>query len=79
MPDQQVRKGVHAGGARSHVGVISPTAYDLCDPEKGGLSGEDYTTAALMASQHIRRLPLIRDEKLAGIITARDLVEAYAK
>ena len=38
-----------------------------------------HEAAAVMASQHIRRLPLIRDEKLAGIITARDLVEAYAK
>ncbi|MDD1655127.1 MAG: CBS domain-containing protein [Methanomicrobiales archaeon] len=38
-----------------------------------------HEAAALMASRHIRRLPLIRDEKLAGIITARDLVEAYAK
>jgi CBS domain-containing protein len=38
-----------------------------------------HEAAALMTSQHIRRLPLIRGEKLAGIITARDLVEAYAK
>ncbi len=38
-----------------------------------------HEAAALMAEKHIRRLPLMKDNKLAGIITARDLVEAYAK
>jgi CBS domain-containing protein len=38
-----------------------------------------HRAAATMALKHIRRLPIIRDDKLAGIITARDLVEAYAK
>lgn len=38
-----------------------------------------HRTAATMALKHIRRLPIVRDEKLVGIITARDLVEAYAK
>ena len=38
-----------------------------------------YEAAYLMASKHIRRLPLVEEEELAGIITARDLVEAYAK
>ena len=38
-----------------------------------------HRAAATMALKHIRRLPIIRDEKLVGIITARDLVEAYAK
>lgn len=38
-----------------------------------------HRTAAAMALKHIRRLPVIRDEKIVGIITARDLVEAYAK
>ena len=38
-----------------------------------------HRTAATMALKHIRRLPAVRDEKLVGIITARDLVEAYAK
>jgi CBS domain-containing protein len=32
-----------------------------------------------MKMKHIRRLPIIRGGKLTGIITARDLVEAYAK
>ncbi len=38
-----------------------------------------HRAAATMALKHIRRLPVVRGEKLIGIITARDLVEAYAK
>jgi CBS domain-containing protein len=38
-----------------------------------------HKTAALMTSNHIRRLPISNNGKLVGIITARDLVEAYAK
>jgi CBS domain-containing protein len=38
-----------------------------------------HRAAATMALKHIRRLPIVRDDKLVGIITARDLVDAYAK
>ncbi len=38
-----------------------------------------HKAAATMALKHIKRLPIVRKEKLIGIITARDLVEAYAK
>lgn len=38
-----------------------------------------HAAAKTMAAQHIRRLPLIRKKEIVGIITARDLVEAYAK
>ncbi len=38
-----------------------------------------HRTAAVMASEHIRRLPVEENEELVGIVTARDLVEAYAK
>jgi len=38
-----------------------------------------HRAAAAMALKHIRRLPVLKDEKIMGIITARDLVEAYAK
>jgi len=38
-----------------------------------------HRAAATMALKHIRRLPIVKNEKIVGIITARDLVEAYAK
>jgi CBS domain-containing protein len=38
-----------------------------------------HRAAALMALKHIRRLPVATNDKLLGIITARDLVEVYAK
>ncbi len=38
-----------------------------------------HKAAATMALKHVRRLPIVRDDKLVGIITARDLVEVYAK
>lgn len=38
-----------------------------------------HRAAVTMKMKHIRRLPIIRGGKLMGIITARDLVEAYAK
>jgi CBS domain-containing protein len=38
-----------------------------------------HEAAKIMAAQHIRRLPIMKKRQLAGIITARDLVEAYAK
>ncbi len=38
-----------------------------------------HRTAATMALKHIRRLPVVKDGCIVGIVTARDLVEAYAK
>jgi CBS domain-containing protein len=38
-----------------------------------------HRAAAIMALKKIRRLPIAIEGKLLGIITARDLVEAYAK
>jgi CBS domain-containing protein len=38
-----------------------------------------HKAAYIMASKYVRRLPIVKDDKLVGIITARDLVEAYAK
>lgn len=37
-----------------------------------------HKASMFMASKHVRRLPVIEGERLAGIITARDLVEAYS-
>ena len=36
-------------------------------------------TAYVMASKHVRRLPVAENGDLVGIITARDLVAAYAR
>jgi CBS domain-containing protein len=42
--------------------------------------GTSVNEAALtMALKHIRRLPILKDSEIVGIVTARDLVEAYAK
>jgi CBS domain-containing protein len=38
-----------------------------------------HKAAVIMAMKHVRRLPIEREGKLVGIITARDLVEAYSK
>ena len=38
-----------------------------------------HRAAATMALKHIRRLPVVKEEKIVGVVTARDLVEAYAK
>jgi CBS domain-containing protein len=38
-----------------------------------------HKAAYTMTKEHIRRLPVMKESEIAGIITARDLVEAYAK
>jgi len=38
-----------------------------------------HQTALTMALKHIRRLPIVEGDEIVGIVTARDLVEAYAK
>ena len=44
------------------------------------LSGTSvHETALTMSFKHIRRLPVVKDKKIVGIVTARDLVEAYSK
>jgi CBS domain-containing protein len=35
--------------------------------------------AKIMAAEHVQRLPITKKNKFVGIITARDLVEAYAQ
>jgi CBS domain-containing protein len=42
-----------------------------------GISIHD--AAAIMTSKGIKRLPITKEDKLAGILSARDLVEAYAR
>jgi CBS domain-containing protein len=38
-----------------------------------------HEASAIMTSKHIKRLPIVKDDKLMGIVSARDLVEAYAR
>lgn len=38
-----------------------------------------HQTALTMVLKHIRRLPVMKDGEMVGIVTARDLVEAYAR
>ncbi len=38
-----------------------------------------HDAAFIMTSKHIRRLPITREDELVGILTARDLLEAYAR
>jgi len=42
-----------------------------------GISIHD--AAAIMTSKRIKRLPITKDDKLAGMLSARDLVEVYAR
>lgn len=42
-----------------------------------GISAHD--AAAIMVEKHIKRLPITKDGKLVGVLSARDLVEAYAR
>ncbi|KON29849.1 hypothetical protein AC480_02435 [miscellaneous Crenarchaeota group archaeon SMTZ1-55] len=38
-----------------------------------------HQVAYIMATKHVRRLPVMKEKNMVGIITARDLVEAYTK
>ena len=64
---------VHGKSLETPVGMASTS------PLKTAPTGISIHEAAkIMAAQHVRRLPLMKKKQLAGIITARDLVEAYA-
>jgi CBS domain-containing protein len=38
-----------------------------------------HDAAAVMTQRHIKRLPIAKGNKLVGVLSARDLVEAYAR
>ena len=38
-----------------------------------------HEAASIMTTKHIKRLPITKEGKLIGILSARDLVEAYAR
>jgi signal-transduction protein with cAMP-binding, CBS, and nucleotidyltransferase domain len=58
---------VKVGEAASSPLITAPAGISL------------HEAATLMAAKHIRRLPLLKKGEIVGIITARDLVEGYAK
>jgi len=57
---------------KSEVGNYS--SFPLVTAKKGILANE---AAKLMASRNIKRLGLVEDNSLVGIVTARDIVDAY--
>jgi len=60
--------------------LISEVGREASSPLITASIGTSVHRAAFtMAKKHIRRLPIASGDKLVGIVTARDLVEAYAK
>ena len=60
--------------------LIAEVGKEASSPLVTSPSGTSiHRAAAIMALKKIRRLPIAKKDKLVGIITARDLVEAYAK
>ena len=57
--------------------LMSEACSGLMTSSPAGISIHE--AARIMAAKHIRRLPIMNKRQIAGIITARDLVEAYAK
>jgi len=58
----------------------TPVGKAISSPLKTAPLGISIHEAAkIMSAQHVRRLPLMKKKQIAGIITARDLVEAYAR
>jgi CBS domain-containing protein len=60
-------------GLGQHVGDVATKQLIIAREETDGKGA-----AAIMASNGIKRLLLLKGEEMAGVITARDLVEAYS-
>jgi CBS domain-containing protein len=43
------------------------------------LGSSVHDAAKIMTSKHIKRLPITKGGELVGVLSARDLVEAYAR
>lgn len=62
-----------------HLGLDQPVGGQASRPlitAEEGINGG--VAAHIMTANHIKRLPLTRDGAIVGIVTARDLVEAFA-
>ncbi len=55
--------------------VIEAATFPMVTAELG-INGRE--VAGVMVSRHVKRLPLTRGGKIVGMVTARDLVQAYA-
>jgi CBS domain-containing protein len=62
---------------RALFAEVGPEASTPIITFPAGMSA--HRAAITMAVKHVRRLPVVEDDKILGIITARDLVEVYAK
>lgn len=63
-----------------HLDLNQPVGGQASRPlitAEEGICGRE--AADIMTANHIKRLPLTRDGPIVGIVTARDLVEAFAK
>ncbi len=58
----------------SKVGSVASSPL-ITIPSGTSVHGAAYT----MALKHVRRLPVVKTNNIVGIVTARDLVEAYSK
>jgi CBS domain-containing protein len=63
--------------SRSLDTLVGEACSGLLTTAPAGISIHE--AAKIMAAQHVRRLPIVKKKQIVGIITARDLVEAYAK
>ncbi|MHA1532887.1 MAG: CBS domain-containing protein, partial [Candidatus Heimdallarchaeota archaeon] len=58
---------MEVGDACSYPLITAPIGISVLD------------AALIMKTKHIRRLPITKNNKLVGILSARDLIEAYAR
>jgi len=69
-----------SGVLARNASMKSPVSDFASTPLITIASGASVREAArLMAEKHVRRLPVMKNDRIIGIVTARDLVEAYSR
>lgn len=74
--ERDLLSSILAKGAPTNSPVSKCASKPLITIPSGSNARE---VAKLMADKHVRRLPVTRGKQIVGIMTARDLVEAYSK
>ncbi|UCD72767.1 MAG: CBS domain-containing protein [Candidatus Bathyarchaeota archaeon] len=74
--ERDLLSNILAAGASTESPVSDFASSPLVTIPSGSSIQE---AAKLMAKKHVRRLPVMEGDHLIGILTARDLVEAYSK